>query len=66
MTGQSILKSFDVSLMKTNEEVRCMPYVKSSDQLAYIFTKGVSSKVFDFIFNKFGMINICAQLEGEC
>lgn len=43
-----------------------MPYVKSSDQLAYIFTKGVSSKVFDFIFNKFGMINICAQLEGEC
>lgn len=42
---------------KLNEGMICIPYIKFSGQLADIFIKGVSSKVFDFVVTKLG-INI--------
>lgn len=50
---------------KLNEGIICMLFVKSSDQLADIFTKEVASKVFDFIVNKLRMINIYLNLRGS-
>ncbi|KAL6983238.1 Beta-galactosidase 8 [Sarracenia purpurea var. burkii] len=43
---------------KLNNGSICMPYVKSEDQLADVFTKGLSSKVFHPILFKLGMIDI--------
>ena len=45
---------------KLNKDVICMPFVKSEDQLADVFTKGLSSKVFHSICCKLGMRNIFA------
>ncbi|CAL5390796.1 unnamed protein product [Camellia sinensis] len=45
---------------KLNKGVICMPFVKSEDQLADVFTKGLSSKVFHHICCKLGMRNIFA------
>ena len=38
----------------------CMPFVRSEDQLADVFTKGLSSKVFHPIVCKLGMRDIYA------
>ncbi|XP_057478145.1 retrovirus-related Pol polyprotein from transposon TNT 1-94 isoform X6 [Actinidia eriantha] len=45
---------------KLSEGLICMPFVKSEDQLADIFTKGLSSKSFHPIVFKLGMIDIFA------
>ncbi|KAL6974688.1 Beta-galactosidase 8 [Sarracenia purpurea var. burkii] len=45
---------------KLNNGSICMPYVKSEDQLADVFTKGLSSRVFHPILFKLGMIDIFA------
>ncbi|KAK8951032.1 hypothetical protein KSP39_PZI004596 [Platanthera zijinensis] len=43
----------------------CTPFVNSFDQLADVFTKGLSSDNFNNNIDKLGMINIYFQLEGE-
>lgn len=45
---------------KLNKGLMCMPFVKSGDQLADVFTKGLSSKVFPPICCKLGMRDIFA------
>ena len=45
---------------KLSEGLICMPFVKSDDQLADIFTKGLGSKSFHPIVFKLGMIDIFA------
>ncbi|XP_028100331.1 uncharacterized protein LOC114299723 isoform X1 [Camellia sinensis] len=47
---------------KLNKSVTCMPFVKSEDQLADVFTKDLSSKVFHPICCKLGMRNIFAPI----
>lgn len=43
---------------KLNEGTICVAYVKSEEQLADVSTKGVSSRVFNFIVSKLGMKSI--------
>ncbi|CAL5418427.1 unnamed protein product [Camellia sinensis] len=45
---------------KLNKGFICMPFVKSANQLADVFTKGLSSKVFHPICCKLGMRDIFA------
>ncbi|XP_058194818.1 uncharacterized mitochondrial protein AtMg00810-like [Rhododendron vialii] len=45
---------------KLNEGLICMPFVRSGDQLANIFTKGLGSKSFHPIVFKLGLIDIFA------
>lgn len=40
-----------------------LPYIKSEDQLAYMFIKGW---VFEKNISKLGMFNMYAELDGEC
>ncbi|KAG6483737.1 hypothetical protein ZIOFF_060391 [Zingiber officinale] len=44
----------------------CLPYVKSEDQLADMFTKAIPQAVFDSSLSKLNMFDIYVQLEGEC
>ncbi|KAG6495140.1 hypothetical protein ZIOFF_042931 [Zingiber officinale] len=44
----------------------CLPYVKSEDQLADMFTKAIPQVVFDSSLSKLNMFDIYVQLEGEC
>ena len=41
-------------------------YVPSLEQIADIFTKGVTGLQFQNLVSKLGMINIYTQLEGGC
>lgn len=45
---------------KLNSGVICTPFVKTSEQLADIFTKGLGSRPHHFILNKLGMRDIFA------
>ncbi|GKB38299.1 hypothetical protein Tco_0883241 [Tanacetum coccineum] len=42
------------------------PHVRTEDQLADVLTKAFPGTRINSICNKLGMINIYAQLEGEC
>ena len=50
---------------KLNKGVICMPFVKSEDHPADVFTKGLSSKVFHPICCKLGMRDIFAPPRRE-
>ena len=43
-----------------------LPFVKSEDQLADIFTKAVIGKTFTRVLNKLSIGDPTAHLEGEC
>ncbi|CAN6440880.1 unnamed protein product [Victoria cruziana] len=43
-----------------------LPYIKTKDQTADMFTKGLYSREFERNVCKLGMFDIYAQLEGEC
>lgn len=59
MIEQNISKLIDIFVKeKLNEGIIYMPFVKSTKQLANLFTKGVSHRVFDLIVNKLGIIDI--------
>ncbi|XP_073109740.1 secreted RxLR effector protein 161-like [Elaeis guineensis] len=45
---------------KLDQYVICLPFIKSSEQLADIYTKGLSTSVFTFIYNKMGLHDIFA------
>lgn len=44
----------------------CLPYIKSQDQIADIFTKGQTVALFQKCLSKLSMFDIYTQLEGEC
>ena len=43
-----------------------MTYVPSKSQIADVLTKGIPREDFENYVDKLGMIDIYAQLEGEC
>jgi len=43
-----------------------LPFVKSEDQLADIFTKAVTGKTFTRILSKLSIGDLTSHLEGEC
>jgi len=43
-----------------------LPFVKSEDQLADIFTKVVTGKAFTYVLSKLSIGDPTAHLEGEC
>ena len=43
-----------------------LPYMKSEDQVADIFTKALPATPFERNVSKLGMFDMYAQLEGEC
>lgn len=46
---------------KIDEGIIKIEYVHTDQQLADILTKGLSEKIFDFLINKLGLINIYSQ-----
>lgn len=44
----------------------CLPFIKSEEQLADIFTKGVTQAIFQIALIKLNILDIHVQLEGEC
>lgn len=57
---RSILKLVHDIKNKLNKGLICMPFIRSVDQLANLFTKGLGSKVFHPICCKLGMQDIFA------
>jgi len=50
---------------KLNRGIICLPYVKSSNQLVDVLTKGLRGKVLYGIVNKMGIYDIYAPSWGE-
>ena len=61
MIEQNILRSI-VTLLKEklDEGVICLPYVKSTSQVADVLTKGLPVKIFSAFCSKMGLYDVFA------
>ena len=64
------IKHIEVDCHFTREKLEdgtiTTPHIRTENQLADVLTKALPGTRINSICNKLGMINIYAQLEGEC